>query len=180
MFVEAPATPIEDAIECAIQAAKQENNRALSGFASRLFHELPKLIVKSIHESQPHLRFDSEWLNQGCSATPKVKSRIHLNPTISVPTSSANAMSSLTRSEAHTLLHDAINHAVTAAKRDNNRAIAGFASRLFHELPKLVTKAVEESNPGLTINSQALTSSLQAAFAEFAGDSDRASATSVR
>lgn len=174
MFVEAPQTPLEAAIDYAIQTARDKNNQTLCGFAARLFHNLPKLVIKAFHDSHPHLIADTGWRPSHKTKT------IRLGPSIFAPVTAVNEMSSLTRLEAQTLLHEAINHAVLAAERHNNRAIAGFASRLFHELPRLVAKELAKSNPDITVDTQSMTVALQELLSEYAIANDRSSAASVR
>ncbi|PSB26211.1 hypothetical protein [Stenomitos frigidus] len=58
----------------------------------------------------------------------------------------------------------AIVDAVAASKRETHRAISGFAARLFHQLPQLIARTLQSSNPDFLIDSEALAGQLQTAF----------------
>lgn len=50
------------AIVDAVAASKRETHRAISGFAARLFHQLPTLIARTLQTSSPDFVIDADAL----------------------------------------------------------------------------------------------------------------------
>ncbi len=57
------------AIVDSVTASKRETHRAISGFAARLFHQLPTLIARTLQTSSPDFVIDADALAENLQAS---------------------------------------------------------------------------------------------------------------